>query len=105
MPAPVWCPRRSRFLRFDSLSLGNSHGVLESRQWSGARARPVIQIGPTARAKPAAIFPAERKRIHRQRQLLAHRRLDIHPRQRFGQRIHAGIVLEIRVGENSTSTA
>lgn len=64
---------------------------------SGARARSTIQIGPTTRAEPATIFATERKRIHRQRQLFANRRLEIDPSPGFRQRVHAGIVLKIRI--------
>jgi hypothetical protein len=64
---------------------------------SGARARSTIQIGPTTRAKPATIFATERKRIHRQRQLLADRGLEIDPSPGFRQRVHPGIVLKFRI--------
>ena len=62
-----------------------------------ALARPAIQIGPATRAEPATISPAQRKRIDCQRELLPNRRADIHPRQGLRQRVHAGIVLELRI--------
>jgi len=81
-------------------SLGNSHvrkRGLEVRSRE-APAGPHVEIGAAPGTEPFAIGAAQWIRVHREGQLLANRRPDVHVGRRVGQRVHTRVVLELGIG-------
>ena len=99
MPAPEWCPRRSRFFIFEVRRFGTAK--MSSSRFGGIvkGARPRVQVGPAAGAKAGAIVPAEQQvGLGGEGQLLAHHRPHVHGRRAVGQEIEIGVVHRVGIG-------
>ena len=99
MPAPEWCPRRSRFFIFEVRRFGTA--MMSSDRFGGSvtGARPRVEIGPAAGAEAGAVFPAEQQvGLGGEGQLLPHHLADVHGRRPIGERIEVGIVYRVRIG-------
>src|SRR5262245_59953584 len=99
MPAPEWCPRRSRFFIFEVRRFGTA--MVSSSRFGGSvtGARPRVQVGPAAGAKAGAVVPAEQQvGLGGESELLAHDQPHIYGGRAVGQEIEVGIVHRVGIG-------
>jgi hypothetical protein len=99
MPAPEWCPRRSRFFIFEVRRFGTA--MMSSNRFGGGAtgARPRVQVGPAAGAKACTVVPAEQQvGLGREGKLLAHDKPHIHGGRAIGEEIEIGVVHRVGIG-------
>jgi len=99
MPAPEWCPRRSRFFIFEVRRFGTA--MLSSSRFGGSvtGARPRVQVGPATGAKAGAVVPAKQQvGLGSEGELLAHDQPYIHGGRAVGQQVEVGVVHRVGIG-------